>query len=199
MKWYRGSSSAASDVYKRQTLYRPGDVVKIPTFTAFGGVDGVFGVAVVASCNWLGLVQLYFVNRFVEEGEEVGPVHPDDVVEVWWGGDGLFISEIFDVVGSTESYVFDDWPAPVGTLPRGETDGTWLTYFKTRRRNPMAERLDESDDRRRLTLFMALSTAVIPIRMSGWLRWSLDGVVPPPEPEPGSERVERYPIARHYD
>lgn len=144
----------------RKTLYQPGTIVKIPTFTAFGGSDGTFGVAVVASCNWLGLVQLYFVNRFVTEDEPVGLVSPDDVVEVWWGGDGLFISEIFEVVGTVDPYDFDDWPAPIGTLPRGETDGTWLTCFKTRRRSAVTERMDESDSRRKLTLFIASSTAV---------------------------------------
>lgn len=194
-----GELNKPEEYATRKTLYQPGDIIKIPTFTAFGGTDGIFGVAVVASCNWLGLVQLYFVDRFVTEDEAVGPVSPDDVVEVWWGGDGLFISKIYSVVGAVETYDFDDWPAPIGRLPSGETDGTWLRYYKPRRRNPVIERMEESENRRKLTLFKASVTAVLPIRMSGRLRWSLDGVKPEPEPEPGSDRSERYAQSWHYD
>jgi len=93
-----------ADQYKtRKSLYRPGDIFTIPTRTGFGGNDDLSGLAVVASCNWLGLVQLFVVDQWIAVGESIGVLRPADVVEVWWGGDGFFLSGIYDVVAHIET------------------------------------------------------------------------------------------------
>lgn len=183
----------AEQYAKRKTLYKPGDIVTIPTFTAFGGDDDRAGVGVVASCNWLGLVQLYLVDRWVNEGEAVGPVDPSEPVEAWWGGDGLLISEIFEVVGSVDGYAVDDWPAAIDKLPLGETEGRWFTHFKTRKKMPITEPLDPTSTRQMVTHFKAVTLDYIPVRVSERLNWATTGFAPDAQPDPVSGSRENQP------
>jgi len=184
---------AAEQYAKRKTLYKPGDVVTIPTFTAFGGDDNLAGVAVVASCNWLGLVQLYLIDRWISDGEAVGQVDPSEPVEAWWGGDGLFISEIYEVVSSIDGYSVDDWPAAIDKIPLGETEGRWFTHLETRKKMPTTEQLDTASTRQLITLFKAVTLDYVPVRVSERLNWATTGFTPDPQPDPESGRRENQP------
>lgn len=124
----------------RKSLYQPGSVCAVALDSAFGGVDGMWGVVVVHSCSWIGNLYYYLMNVWLDElpspNELSGLVTPDLVLELWNTGDSMLCSGEFVHLGVLDGVGDADWPAPV-EMWTNETRGPTVARYKARRLLPL--------------------------------------------------------------